>query len=326
MNNHLIVFFGFVLALICCQNKPKFTHLEGEAQGTTFRIVYDSEQDFSKAIDSLFRVIDHSMSLWDSTSIISKLNANQTESKADSHFENVFQKSQEVATATDGAFDITVGPLVKAWGFSYKKGLPFPTQKQIDSLYQLVGYQNVRLKDGLLKKNNQQTEIDFNAIAQGYTVDVIADFLKRKDIQNYMVEVGGEVRAEGQNEKGKVWQIGIDKPTNESEADRPLQAVVSLKNKALATSGSYRKFVMRDNKKFSHAIDPKTGFPITHNLLSISVIADDCMTADAYATAFLVMGLEKAKPIAQKLHLEWYGIYTDSDGRLKTESSPHFFK
>jgi thiamine biosynthesis lipoprotein len=326
MKLSFFVVVGLMLAANSCQHKPKFTYLEGQAQGTTFRIVYASDQDFSQPIDSLFRVIDHSMSLWDSTSIISRFNKNQPEIKADCHFEIVFQKSYEVSEATDGAFDITVGPLVKTWGFSYKKRLPFPNQKQVDSLRKLISYNKVQLKNGVLIKENPQTEIDFNAIAQGYTVDVMVDFLKSKGLNDYMVEIGGEVRTAGYNEKGQIWQIGIDKPTDKEEANRPLQAIVSLSGKALATSGSYRKFVMREGKKYSHAIDPKTGYPITHNLLSVSVIADDCMTADAYATAFLVVGLEKAKEISQKQHLEWYGIYNDNNGKLVTYNTAGFFK
>ena len=317
---------GFVLVTNSCRHKPKFTYLEGQAQGTTFRIVYDREQDFSKPIDSLFRVIDYSMSLWDSTSIISRFNKNQSGIKADSHFEIVFQESYKVSEATDGAFDITVGPLVKTWGFSYKKGLPLPTQKQVDSLRKLIGYRKVQLKNGVLVKENPMIEIDFNAIAQGYTVDVMANFLKASGISNYLVEIGGEVRTAGHNEKGQVWQIGIDKPTEKEEENRPLQAVVPLSGKALATSGSYRKFVMREGKKYSHAIDPKTGYPITHNLLSVSVIADNCITADAFATAFLVVGLEKAKHIAQQQQLEWYGIYTGRDGKLATYNTGGFFE
>lgn len=325
MKLSFFVLLGFLLASNGCQQKPKFTHLEGRAQGTTFRIVYADEQDFSKPIDSLFRVIDHSMSLWDSTSIISRLNKNQPETQADVHFETVFKKAYEVSETTDGAFDMTVGPLVKTWGFSYKKGLPLPNQKQVDSLRKLIGYRKVQLKNGVLVKENPMTEIDFNAIAQGYTVDVMADFLQAKGIKDYLVEIGGEVRAMGHNEKGQVWKIGIDKPVEEEEANRPLQAIVSLNGKALATSGSYRKFVIREGKKYSHAIDPKTGYPITHNLLSVSVIADDCMTADAFATAFLVVGLEKAKQIAQQQQLEWYGIYTKTDGSLATYTTAGFF-
>lgn len=326
MKLSFFVLFGFVLVINSCRHKPKFTYLEGQAQGTTFRIVYDGEQDFSKPIDSLFRVIDHSMSLWDSTSIISRFNKNQPETKADSHFEIVFQKSYKVSEATDGAFDITVGPLVKTWGFSYKKGLPFPTQNQVYSLRKLIGYRKVQLKNGVLVKENPKTEIDFNAIAQGYTVDVMADFLKTKGINDFLVEIGGEVRTAGHNEKGQLWQVGIDKPTEKEEENRLLQTVVTLSGKSLATSGSYRKFVMREGKKYSHAIDPKTGYPITHNLLSVSVIADACITADAFATAFLVVGLEKAKQIALQQHLEWYGIYTTADGTLATYTSPGFFK
>ncbi|MEZ4903257.1 MAG: FAD:protein FMN transferase [Spirosomataceae bacterium] len=325
MKPSLLIIFA-VAVFASCQHKPQYTYLEGEAQGTTFRIVYEGTQDLSSSVDSLFRVIDHSMSLWDSTSIISKLNANQTGVKADLHFALVFQKSQQIAKITEGAFDITVGPLVKTWGFSYKKGLPFPTQKQTDSLLKLIDYRKVRLENGIFIKANPHIEIDFNAIAQGYTVDVMADFLKSNNSQNYLVEIGGEVRAQGKNEKGQLWKIGIDKPTNQEASGRPLQAVVALNNKSLATSGSYRKFVERNGKKYSHAIDPKTGLPITHQLLSISVIANDCMTADAYATAFLVMGLEKAKPLAQQLQLEWYGIYALPNGQIKAASSSHFFE
>lgn len=326
MKLSFFILLGFLLVMNGCRPTPKFTYLEGQAQGTTFRIVYDGEQDFSKPIDSLFRVIDHSMSLWESTSIISRFNKNQSETKADSHFEIVFQKSYEVSEATDGAFDITVGPLVKTWGFSYKKGLPFPTQNQVDSLRKLIGYRKVQLKNGVLVKENTKTEIDFNAIAQGYTVDVMADFFKEKGINDYLIEIGGEVRTAGHNEKGQLWQIGIDKPTEKDDENRPLQTIVTLSGKSLATSGSYRKFVIREGKKYSHAIDPKTGYPITHNLLSVSVIADDCITADAFATAFLVVGLEKAKQIAQQQHLEWYGIYTAADGTLATYTTPGFFQ
>ncbi|MFN8348121.1 MAG: FAD:protein FMN transferase [Spirosomataceae bacterium] len=308
-----------------CRRKAEYTYLEGQAQGTTFRIIYAGESDFSSSIDSLFRVIDHSMSLWDSTSIISRFNKNDSAIQADSHFENVFRKSQEISLQTDGAFDITVGPLVKAWGFSYKKGGALPVASQVDSLKKWVGYQKVRLQDGYLVKANPQTEIDFNAIAQGYTVDVMAGFLKKQGIDNYLVEIGGEVRTEGHNEKGQIWQIGIDRPTESESETRVLQTVLPLSGKALATSGSYRKFIIRDGKKFSHAIDPQTGYPIIHNLLSISVIADDCMTADAYATAFLVLGLEKAKEIALKKHLEIYGITSSPDGKFTVFHTPGFF-
>jgi len=318
-------FIALLLLANCQAPRPVYTQLQGNAQGTTFRIVYfDSlSRDFSVPVDSIFRVIDRSMSLWDSTSIIALFNANRPGTRADAHFTNVFRKAWEVSAQTDGYFDCTVGPLVKAWGFSFKKGLPPPGSAQVDSLLQHIGYRKVQLEEGKLIEQNQ-TEIDFNAIAQGYTVDVVVLFLQKNGVKNYMVEVGGEVRAEGHNERGEIWRIGIDKPVDDPKAGRPLQAVVSLKNKSLATSGSYRKFVERDGQRFSHAIDPHTGSPITHNLLSISVLADDCMTADAYATAFLVMGLEMAIPLAKAKGMEIYGISAGKDGAFVVYQSAGF--
>ncbi|MFN4147835.1 MAG: FAD:protein FMN transferase [Runella sp.] len=315
-----------VLLLVGCRPKATYTHLEGQAQGTTFNISYSDSRDFAAEIDSLFRVIDRSMSLWDSTSIIRGINENRENIVLDEHFVHVFEKAQEISQTTDGAFDITVGPLVKRWGFSYKKGGTLPTQKEIDSLLSWVGYRKVRVENNRLIKQNLNIEIDFNAIAQGYTVDLVASFLEKKGIENYMVEIGGEVRAKGQNDKGQIWQIGIDKPTDTTSPTRPLQTIVALNDKALATSGSYRKFVERDGRRFSHAIDPKTGKPIMHNLLSISVIAPDCMTADAYATAFLVLGKEKTLVLAEQKGLEVYGIYEDANKELKTFQTVGFFK
>ena len=322
-----LFFVSLVLFCVACQPpKAGYTSLEGNAQGTTFRIVYQDSlsRDFSVSVDSLFRVIDKSMSLWDSTSLISLLNANDPAARADRHFTTVFQKAWEVSAMTDGYFDCTVGPLVKAWGFSYKKGLPAPDSVQVKSLLLQTGYQKVTLEQGRLMKASPDIAIDFNAIAQGYTVDVLAEFLEMQGASNYLVEVGGEVRARGKNEREETWRVGIDKPVNSTDHSRPLQAVVSLDGKALATSGSYRKFVERDGQKFSHAIDPRTGYPITHTLLSITVLSDDCTTADAYATAFLVMGLEKAIPLAEARGLAIYGILAEPDGTLRVYQSENF--
>ncbi len=313
-----------LIPLACRSPKHPYIHLRGEAQGTTFHIAYADPQgrDFSATVDSLFRLIDRSMSLWDSTSVIRRINRNEPNVLLDEHFVAVFERSQQLAQLTNGAFDITVAPLVRAWGFSYKKGLPPPDTATVDSLRQLVGYIKVRLHNGTLQKDDPHIEIDMNAIAQGYTVDLIADFLERNGIAHYMVEVGGEVRAAGQNERSETWRIGIDKPTEETQGKkRPLQAVVALRNKALATSGSYRKFIERDGKKFSHAIDPKTGYPVQHQLLRVSVMADDCTTADALATAFLVLGLEPSLPIAQRAGVQLYAIYADEAGALHTYST-----
>jgi len=314
-----------LLAFFSCQPEAtKYTQLEGQAQGTTFHITYADSlaRDFSAPVDSLFRLIDRSMSLWDSTSVISRVNRNEPGVVVDEHFAAVFRRAQQVSAATGGVFDITVGPLVRAWGFSYKKGLPPPDSAQVDSLRQLIGFQNVQLENGVLQKADPRMEVDMNAIAQGYTVDVLALFLEKHGVRHYMVEIGGEVRTAGHNERGESWRIGIDKPVGEGGGEgRPLQTVVPVSGKSLATSGSYRKFVERNGKKYSHAIDPRTGYPITHNLLSVSVLAGDCATADAYATAFLVLGLEKSMEIAEREGLKIYAIYADADGNLQVRST-----
>lgn len=312
----------------CRQEAPRYTQLEGKAQGTTFHINYKNARDinFSVQVDSLFRRIDKSMSLWDSTSIISRVNRNEPGVVADEHLIKVYNRSREISERSGGAFDITVGPLVKAWGFSYKKGLPPPDSTKVDTLLQLIGFQKIRLENGVFVKNHPAMEIDVNAIAQGYTVDLIAQFLEQQGIHDYLVEIGGEVRSAGKNERSEFWKIGIDKPVDNPEQERLLQTTLLLKNRSLATSGSYRKFVVRDGKKYSHAIDPATGYPITHNLLSVSVLADDCASADAYATAFLVMGMDKAMQLAQKQELEIYCVYADEKGALQVQATPGFLK
>jgi FAD:protein FMN transferase len=191
----------------------------------------------------------------------------------------------------------------------------------VDSLKQLIGYQKIKLENGVLLKADSRMEIDFNAIAQGYTVDLIGLFLEKHGIHDYLVEIGGEVRTAGLNESGKPWNIGIDKPVEGPQEGRPLQWTLPLSGKSLATSGSYRKFVVRDGKKYSHAIDPSTGYPITHNLLSVSVVAPDCTAADAWATAFLVMGMDKALEQAKKNGMEIYCIYADTTGNLLEKKS-----
>lgn len=317
----ILISIVLLFCLISCTSKPEYKVIEGQAQGTTFRINYEDsyQKDLSMPIDSIFKMIDKSMSLWDSTSLISKVNNNLSYETLDTHFIKVFKAAEITSLSTNGYFDISVGPLVKAWGFSIKKGLPAPNESQIDSLKKLIGFEKVKMVENKIVKLNPQSQIDFNAIAQGYTVDVIADFLMSKGIVNYLVEVGGEVRGKGKNKEGLTWKVGIEKPQDE----RAIQVVVKLDGKSLATSGSYRKFFEKDGKKYSHAIDPHTGFPVTHNLLSISVIAENCMKADAFATAFLVMGLEKTKQLAKKENLDYFAIYEDS-GEIKTSASENF--
>ncbi len=302
-NGFLLIAFS-IFFFACDSMKPakSYIHLEGKAQGTTFSIIYfDSlDRNFAQQTDSLFRVIDKCASLWDSTSIISNFNKNTPNTVADEHFTNIFKRSMEMSQITEGAFDVTVSPLVKRWGFHFKKNETMPDSIEIKNLLACCGWQKVRLEKGILIKQNPCNQVDFNAIAQGYTVDLVAQFLENKGVSNYMIEIGGEVSTSGENESGEFWHIGIDKPVENTEG-RPLQRIVTLDGKSLATSGSYRKFIMRDGKKYSHEIDPSTGYPIQHNLLSVSVIANNCTDADALATAFMVMGLEKAKIKAAQL-------------------------
>ena len=293
-------------------SKP-YIRLEGKAQGTTFSIIYfDSlERHFAQQTDSLFRVIDKSASLWDSTSIISNFNKNTPNTVADEHFINIFNRSMEISKMTEGSFDVTVSPLVARWGFHFKKNQTPPDEAEIKKLLTCCGWQKVRLENGVLIKQNPCNQLDFNAIAQGYTVDLMAQFLENKGITNYMIEIGGEVRASGKNESGELWHIGIDKPIENAEntGGRPLERIVSLDGKSLATSGTYRKFIIREGKKYSHTIDPATGYPIQHNLLSVSVLANNCTDADALATAFMVMGLDKAKVKAAQLGISALFIF-----------------
>jgi thiamine biosynthesis lipoprotein len=243
------------------------------------------------------------------------MNNNDTTARADDWFVDVFNKSAEVNKTSDGAFDITVGPLVNAWGFGNKTFAKHDTAF-IDSLLQFIGMEKVRLEGRKLIKKLPGIKLDVNALAQGYSVDVVCNFFRSKGIKNYLVEIGGEVRGKGVNAKDKEWQIGIDRPKDDNVMPgSDLQAIIQIDNKALATSGNYRAFYIENGVKYSHEIDPKTGFPSHNTLLSTSVVCDDCITADAYATAFLVMGLDKSKELLKKLPgIEVYFVYSNPQG------------
>ncbi len=303
-----------VIAIACTKQNTEPVRLTGEAQGTYYAITYYDNQNrnFQSAIDSLFKSFDESASVYSKTSIISRFNRNDSVVIADKVFETIFNKAREISEKTNGAFDITVMPLVNAWGFGYQ------SRRKVDSavvekLLPLIGYKKIRLEGGRLIKEDPAIMIDFNAIAQGYTSDVIGEFLESKGITNYLIDVGGEVLAKGAKDDGSDWKVGIEKPAGDSTSAREVQAIVPLKNRALATSGNYRKYFIENGQRYSHTIDPKTGFPVQHSLLSVSVIADHCISADGYATAFMVMGLEKTKEIAeQNPGLEVYLIYDDN--------------
>jgi thiamine biosynthesis lipoprotein len=288
------------------------------AQGTYYAITYydAAGRNFQPQIDSFFVEFDKSASVYLPESIISRFNNNDSTIMADEAFTAVFNKASEVSEITGGAFDITTMPLTNAWGFGFTDPGKLD-RNTVDSLLPLVGYKNIALADGKLIKSNPAITIDFNAIAQGYSADLIGKMLQKEGIENYLIDVGGEVLARGGKPDGSPWRVGIEKPSSNPTA-RDIDAVVLLKNKALASSGNYRRFFMKDGIRYSHTIDPKTGYPVTHSLLSVSVLAEDCMTADAYATAFMVMGLEKSKEFLS-LHPELDAHFIFSNERGENE-------
>ncbi len=306
----------------CGKKQPGLGRIAGFTQGTTYSIIY-ADTDKVKTgivyenITDLFQRIDHSMSLYIDSSIISRINRNE-DVAPDKYFIDVFNKSKEISQISQGAFDVTVGPLVKAWGFGPDAHKNFDASK-LDSLLNLVGYAKIDIRNGKLLKQNPGITIDFNAIAQGYTVDVVCDYFNSLGLKDYLVEIGGEVRVKG-TKGGKSWRIGIDRPIdNNMIPGADLQVIVSLKDKSLATSGNYRKFYVENGVKYSHTIDPRTGYPSKNQLLSATLIADDCATADGLATACMVMGLEKAKDFVQRQPgIDAFFIFSGLDGEYNT--------
>lgn len=321
----LILIIGSIFVIRQQRNTP-FQKDEGMVFGTIYHITYQSDINYQKEIEAELQKVDNSLSPFNKTSIISRINRNE-KVKVDEMFSEVFQLAEKISGETDGAFDITVAPMVNAWGFGFKTGNP-PTRQTIDSLRTIVGFHTVSLQDGYVIKKNPKTMLDCSAIAKGYGTDVVARFLKKKGVQNFMVEIGGEIVVNGNSEKLQPWRIGINKPTDDSlNTSQAIQDVVSVSNIAMATSGNYRNFYYKNGKKYAHTIDPKTGYPVQHNILSATVFADDCATADAYATSFMVLGLDGAKKILEK-HPELcaYLIYSDQKGSNQIWYSPSLQK
>ena len=286
-------------ALAACRPAGDFIENEsvGYAQGTTYQIKYltSKKADFQEQFDSIFSAIDHSMSTYQENSIISRLNRGESDVMVDVYFKEVMLRSLEVADETGGFFDPSVGPLVRVWGFSETRPQPADVKPGIDSILNFTGYERIKMSGNKVEMPDGY-QIDFNAIAQGYTVDVLARFLKSRKVEHYMVEVGGEVRTSGHNIRNESWVIGIDKPADEIDVNDRFQVIVKLDNQSLATSGNYRKFWVDEETglRYAHTIDPHTGMPARNTLLSVSVLAKNCMDADAYATALMAMGLDRA--------------------------------
>ena len=312
------ILFLTVILFVSCKQAPTNTKLSGSVFGTSYSVIYDSDVKYQKEIDSLFAVINKSMSTYIADSDISRLNRNETVS-VDNHFLNVFNTSNTIYKATNGAFDPTIGAVVNAWDFGPKGKIVALDSLKIDSLMQDVGFNKVSIKNNTILKP-VTTFIDFNAIAKGYGVDVIGLFLEQKQIKNYLVEIGGEIRTRGNNVvKQSNWKVGVEMPHFDGE--QSILKAISLQNEAMATSGTYRKFKIDDEgNRYSHIIDTKTGYPSKTNLLSISVIAQNCMTADAYATAFKAMGIEKIQEFL-KTHpeLKVFLIFENDKRELETK-------
>lgn len=325
MRSLLLYFFAGIILVSCKNNTNEdYINIMGFTQGTTYSITYDSpdKKNYQPEIETLLAEFDTSLSTYNKLSVITAINSNIS-NRTDDYLKTVFTRAQEISKLTNGAFDVTVGPLVNAWGFGFTKKEQI-TQAKIDSILEFVGYNKVKLEKDSIIKDDPRIKIDMNAIAQGYAVDVVAEFLEKQNIENYLVEIGGEVRTLGLNPKKEAWKIGIDKPVdNNNSPGENLQAIVHLTNKSLATSGNYRKFYEQDGVKYSHTINPKTGYPVNHSLLCVTVIANDCMTADAFATAFMVLGLENSIDLVdQHPELEAYFVYSDKEGRFNVKSTP----
>jgi thiamine biosynthesis lipoprotein len=301
---------------------------EGPIYSTSYHIVYESPEgeDSSEGIEQKMMELDYSLSTFNAESTISKVNRN-LDPRVDSLFKKCFRKGMKISKKTDGAFDMTIAPLVNAWGFGFKDKETI-TPALINNLLENVGFQKVKLLWNRVVKKNPDVMLDASAIAKGLAVDIVAKYLTSKGCRNYMVEIGGEVAARGVNQHYRIWRVGITKPVDDQTfSNQDLQDVVALSGKALATSGNYRNYYIEGDKKYSHTINPRNGYPVQHSLLSATVLADDCMTADAYATAFLVLGTEKSMKIIDKIRgLEGYFIYSDDEGQLRVTYSKGFEK
>lgn len=319
----LLLLIGGTAWILSSHNKNRLYENEGTIFGTFYHIKYVYSEDLQADILKRLYEVDASLSAFNKNSVLSRINRNE-DVTVDSLFADVFNLSMQVSRETDGAFDITIAPLVNAWGFG-PQGKKELTGKEVDSLLQIVGYEKVKLTDGKVVKADSRMQLDCNAVAKGYGVDRVADLLNSLGIKDYMVEIGGEIVAKGQNPDGRPWRIGISKPEESPDAPNSNQIILRVNNTALATSGNYRNYYYKNGRKYTHTVNPRTGLPFQHTLLSASVMAPDCATADAYATAFMVMGMEQAKAVLKKHpELQAYFIYSTDNGQTATWHTPGF--
>ena len=318
----LVLLIVGTILIIRQQHSTPYQKNAGLVFGTTYTIIYQYSEDLHGEIEAELRKVDDKFSMFNSQSVVARLN-NGESPELNSDFIDVFKLARQISEDTNGAFDITVAPLVNAWGFGFKHEQT-PTKEQVDSLRQLIGFQYIKLKDKHIIMQKPGMMLDFSAIAKGYGVDVVARLLERHDIKNFMVEIGGEITTRGINPERVPWKIGVNKPVEDAlNESHELQTIINVTDKAMATSGNYRNFYVKEGKKYAHTIDPKTGYPVQHTLLSATVLADRCAIADAYATSFMVLGMDGAKKILQRhKELMAYLIFTDTKGNLTVWYSP----
>jgi len=317
----MLLIVGTVLIISHQQSTP-YRQANDFVFGTTYKIVYQCDSDLTASIRQELMRVDYSLSPFNKESVITAVNQNR-EVMLDPYFVEVFNKAIEISRETKGAFDITVAPLVNAWGFGFKHE-QMPTKRQVDSLRQIIGYQKVALKNGKVVKQDPRMMLDCSAIAKGFGVDAVARLLRDRGVQNFMVEIGGEVVTCGVNAQRLPWRVGVVKPSEDSlSTGHELQTILNVTDKAMATSGNYRNFYYKNGRRYAHTIDPKTGYPVQHSLLSATVLAASCTVADAYATSFMVMGLDNARQLLEHHpELMAYLIYDDGKGDIAVWFSP----
>lgn len=317
----MLLIVGTVLIISRQQSTP-YRQANDFVFGTTYKIVYQCDSDLTASIRQELMRVDYSLSPFNKESVITAVNQNR-EVMLDPYFVEVFNKAIEISRETKGAFDITVAPLVNAWGFGFKHE-QMPTKRQVDSLRQIIGYQKVALKNGKVEKQDPRMMLDCSAIAKGFGVDAVARLLRDRGVQNFMVEIGGEVVTCGVNAQRLPWRVGVVKPSEDSlSTGHELQTILNVTDKAMATSGNYRNFYYKNGRRYAHTIDPKTGYPVQHSLLSATVLAASCTVADAYATSFMVMGLDNARQLLEHHpELMAYLIYDDGKGDIAVWFSP----
>ena len=320
---------GTVL-IIRHQHALPYQYNKGMVFGTFYSITYQNDRDLQNEIEAEMNKVDYALSMFNEKSVISRVNQEQItyidNSDEGRMFKEVYNLAMKISKETEGAFDITVAPLVNAWGFGFKENA-FPGEHTIDSLMEIVGYQKQSFfKDENgegIRKNDNRMMFDCSAIAKGYATDVVARLLEKNGVENYMVEIGGEVVTRGINPKRVPWKIGVNKPLDDSLSRGEIQTVLNVTDRAMATSGNYRNFYYHGGQKYAHTMDPRTGRPVQHTLLSATVLTDNCATADAYATSFMVMGMDRAKQFLEK-HPELlvYFIFAKPDGQMDSWYSP----